>query len=247
MKTVPKIWFAQLDVRWRGLMAVFMLGAWCIGGLCGCASSAPQVQGDTASAVSEELEALKQAAESSYDRERAMAERLQLAEASKRGLEAQLGQLQERLVQLEGRLDTLKSDSVQVPPIDAVRSDGFEVMKAYRTALDNYRARHFDRALLQFAEILMAAPYSDWADNAQYWTGECYYGLGKYRQALAEFTKVFAFRKTEKADHAQLKIAYCYLALGERKRALSSFQKLLDEYPESEKAPIAHKEIQYLQ
>ena len=93
----------------------------------------------------------------------------------------------------------------------------------------------------------MRSSGSEWADNAQYWTGECYYGLGKYRQALTAFTKVFAYRKTEKADDAQLKIARCYLGLDEKSKALSSFQKLLDEYPESEYLSKAQKEMQYLQ
>ena len=94
--------------------------------------------------------------------------------------------------------------------------------------------------------MLAVAPFSEWSDNAQYWKGECYWGLGNYRQALTEFTKVFAFSKTEKADDAQLKIARCYLALGERNKALTALRKLLDEYPESEYMPAARKEMKYL-
>ena len=90
------------------------------------------------------------------------------------------------------------------------------------------------------------APYGSWADNAQYWKGECYYGMGKFDQGLTEFTKVFAYRKTEKADDAQLKIARCYLALGEKTSALRAFQQLVDEYPKSEYVGKAKKEISYL-
>lgn len=89
-------------------------------------------------------------------------------------------------------------------------------------------------------------PYGSWADNAQYWKAECYYGLGKYAQARTEFTKVFAYRKTEKADDAQFKIARCNLALGDKTGALRVFQQLIDEYPKSEYADTAKKEISYL-
>ena len=70
--------------------------------------------------------------------------------------------------------------------------------------------------------------------------------MGKFRQALSEFTKVFAFSKTEKADDAQLKIGRCYLALGERDQAIQAFRKLLEEFADSEYAATARKELKYL-
>ena len=66
------------------------------------------------------------------------------------------------------------------------------------------------------------------------------------RVALAEFTKVFAFAKTEKDDDAQVMIARCYKSLGESEEALSAYQKLREEYPESEYIPAARKEIERL-
>ena len=75
---------------------------------------------------------------------------------------------------------------------------------------------------------------------------ECLYGLGKYRKALTEFTKVFAYEKTEKADDAQLKVARCYMALGDEERAMSALRKLVEEYPDSEYAPIANGEMERL-
>jgi tol-pal system protein YbgF len=134
-----------------------------------------------------------------------------------------------------------------MPSRNAVaRAKKSDVFKIYQGALSEYRHRKYDHALVEFDRLLATAPFSEWSDNAQYWKGECYYGIGKYRQALTEFTKVFAFQKTEKADDAQLKIARCHLAMGERDKALSAFRKLLDEYPESEYVPIARKEMKYL-
>ena len=71
--------------------------------------------------------------------------------------------------------------------------------------------------------------------------------MGRFRQALTEFTKIFVYRNTEKDDDAQLKIARCYLSLGEKGRALMALRKLIDEYPESEYVANARREIRYLQ
>ena len=116
----------------------------------------------------------------------------------------------------------------------------------YQGALYYYRHEQYDRALVEFDRLLQKAPMSEWSDNAQYWKGECYYGLRKYQQALIEFTKVFAFSNTGKADDAQIKIANCHIKLGERDRALAALRKLIDEYPDSEYVPTARDKIKQL-
>ena len=191
----------------------------------------------------EEVEALKRAVEASYDRERAMADRLQQTEETN-------AQLQQELNALKKRPAPPPVDAIQVSTMSSRNAEAqakqSDVFKIYQGALAEYRNRKYDQALVEFDRLLAAAPFSEWSDNAQYWKGECYYGIGKYRQALTEFTKVFAFQKTEKADDAQLKIARCHLALGERDRALAAFRKLLDEYPDSEYVRAAQKEMKYL-
>lgn len=198
--------------------------------------------------VRDEIEALKRAVEASYDRERAMAERLRLSEETDSGLRNELNQHSEQLAAVRGRVDTLSPPRAKpVARAAAMRSQTLDVDRAYREAREQYGDRQYEMALGRFTEILVADPQSSLADNAQYWIGECYYGLGKFRQALTEFTKIFAYDRTEKADDAQLKIARCYLSLGEKDEAVSAFEKLLDEYPESEYVGVARKEMHYLQ
>lgn len=222
----------------------------CLLGMLGCAAPNEQL-GErldlSEMQTREELAALKGAAESSYDRERAMAERLQLVEEQNVDLES-------RVLRLESELEALQQAPAAAPPPIVQRSapapamgGGFDAMETYRQALDLYRMRQYDAALERFGRIVAEAPDSPRADNAQYWMGECHYGLGRFRPALAEFTKVFAYRKTEKADDAQLKIARCYLNLGAAEQAVSAFQKLVDDYPDSEYVTAAQKEMGYLQ
>jgi len=194
----------------------------------------------------DEIEALKRAVEASYDRERAMAERLRMSEETDSAMRSELEQQREQLAAVQSREEATAPAEPEVR-FAAPQPDAFDVARTYRKARAMYGDRQYEMALGQFAEILAAAPQSTLADNAQYWVGECYYGLGKFRQSLTEFTKIFAYSQTEKADDAQLKIARCYLALGEKDRAMAAFQKLLDEYPESEYVDAARKEMRYLE
>lgn len=195
----------------------------------------------------DEIEALKRAVEASYDRERAMAERLRLAEQQDAEMGQGVLQLQAQVSGISGRLDAVSSSPSPSRPAPEIFQPGaFDAMDAYRAAYASFHDRQYETALGQFAEIVATAPASNRADNAQYWMGECYYGLGKFRQALTEFTKVFAYPGTEKDDDAQFKMARCYLALGETDKAQAAFQKLLDEFPESEYLERSRKEIRYL-
>ncbi len=189
----------------------------------------------------EELGNLKRAVDASYERESAMAERLRTLEERLRTLE----ELRQEMIALKRQLEGMEEVEPAKTPVFS--STSFDVRSRYKTALRNYKNRRYDKALGQFAEILNRAPYNDLADNAQYWIGECYYGMGKYNQALTEFTKVFAYAKTGKADDAQFKIARCYMNLGKKEKALMAFQKLLDEYPESEYLSKGLKEMEFLQ
>jgi TolA-binding protein len=192
----------------------------------------------------EDVEALKRAVEASYDRERAMAERLLQAEEGNVEFRQQLSTLEQATQILRARLDSLHTQTFR--PSNGPGTASNDALSLYQRALTTYNGKQYVEAAAQFDRVLAAAPYGEWADNAQYWKGECYYGMGKFRQALAEFTKVFAFSKTEKADDAQLKIGRCYLALGERDHAIGAFRKLLEEFAESEYTSTARKELKYL-
>lgn len=227
---------------------------WCllpIMGLVACATTDPQVtqrMEQWESETREEVEALKRAVESSYDRERALAERLRQAEDVNAALQREIQQVREESDATRSYIDSLQNPTASPDGSRAIPFTGeIDVAAAYQAAFAQYRNRQYQTALDQFAELLTSAPYSELADNAQYWKGECFYGIGKFSQALTEFTKVFAYQKTEKADDSQLKIARCYMAMGEKDKALSAFQKLVDEYPKSEYVDVAHKEMKYLQ
>ncbi len=126
------------------------------------------------------------------------------------------------------------------------RPDTYKIQVSYKAALQDYYDGKFEQAIGEFGEILAMAPGSDLADNAQYWTGECYFSLKNYRKALSEFQKVFTYPKTNKGDAAQLKIALCYRELGEPANARAELRKLLRDYPRSEFRSRAQSELKTL-
>lgn len=118
--------------------------------------------------------------------------------------------------------------------IRAFRPGRYDEKSAYDVALKDFRERRYEQAIAEFTEILSIVPSSDLADNAQYWIGECRYGLGFYRTALEDFERVLGYRRSEKLDDAMLKIGCCHLRLGDQEQALGAFKRLLSSYPDSE-------------
>lgn len=189
----------------------------------------------------QDLESLRRSVETSFYREKELEERLIRAEERSILLEKQLSAIVDGLNGVDARIDSLKNFSAQVDVFPKSN-----LVERYRLGLSKYREEMYQDAQDIFEEVLRTAPKGDWADNAQYWKGECLYGLGEYRRALVEFTKIFAFSRTEKADDAQLKIARCYLRLQEETKAISAFRKLLNEHPKSEYVLRVRKELKRL-
>jgi TolA-binding protein len=104
----------------------------------------------------------------------------------------------------------------------------------YENALSLFHQHRYRDALNAFEDLLARDMNNKYSDNAQYWIGECQYALGRYREAILAFEKVFTFRFSNKNDYAQFKIGQCYYQLGQKERARQEFQNFLDNYPESE-------------
>ncbi len=143
-----------------------------------------------------------------------------------------------RIVQLEDRIKELEKQMQQAiatgAPPSTVRSGGYDVKASYDAALQDRKDKKYERAIEKFKDILVLAPLSNLADNAQYWIGESYYALGDYTQALVSFQNVFKYQNTEKDDDAQLMIGYCYLRLEHKDKAIEEFSKMIEKFPNSE-------------
>ena len=148
-------------------------------------------------------------------------------------LRAELGTKERKITELESILDDLRTATpTRTTTPAAVTTSEFKLR--YKDTLNEYRHYHYKGAIKQFENLIQLDPNNSLSDNCQYWIGECYYGLGKYEQAIVEFEKVFAFVNSNKEDAAQLKIGLCYLKLGDKARAKEEFERLVMKYPKSE-------------
>ena len=159
------------------------------------------------------------------------------------GLDAEINKLVMRLANLrtgDSRLATKGTGVARVTvriPAGAQASlpsaaGSFE--QRYERAIQLFNERAYAEARSIFAQLLREYPEHRLADNCQYWIGECLFGEKRYLEALAAFSKVFAFDATDKYDDAQIMIALCYIRMGVPERARVELQDFLKFYPKSE-------------
>lgn len=142
----------------------------------------------------------------------------------------ELAQQESRLRELELQLSRKGTTGARV----SVSGVSEEFRNGYENALGLYHQHNYREALSAFARLLATDDRNSLSDNAQYWIGECYYGLGNYNQAVAEFQKVLSFARSNKSDAALLKLGLCYIRLGDRSQARSEFEQLIANFPNSE-------------
>jgi len=226
--------------------------------LVGCGSGGP---GDL---TPEEVQSMQQRVESNTQGIDTL-QKTTAAQAEQLGsLSDQTAQIKDRVSLLESRMDFIDSTRFEVlQRLEDLESGGgmattgqqaqdtapltdTEYRSLYDRAYNQYQQSNYQEAMSLFTRVLEARPEGDLSDNAQYWIGECYYGLKNYTRAIVEFEKVFTFKESNKDDDAQLKLGLCYLNLGQKDKARDEFQRLVDFYPDSEYRSTAVKYLNQL-
>jgi tol-pal system protein YbgF len=119
--------------------------------------------------------------------------------------------------------------------------------KAYDEALKLMDRKEFRKAISQFQEFLKNNPNSEFADNAQYWIGECHYALKEFDQAILEFDAVRRkYPNGDKVPAALLKQGFAFAELGDRVDARLILQELIERYPLSAEATKAKERLKTL-
>lgn len=159
----------------------------------------------------------------------------------------QVTDLRNTLMERDARIQELQGGQQQMQTSRAAAPRGIAgadgIVQRYAEARNLYEQHRYAESAAAFQAILAENDKNSYADNCQYWIGECYYGMGKYAQAIAEFEKVFTFAKSNKSDAALLKLGLCYLQMGDRQQARSEFEQLIANYPSS---PFVEKARKYL-
>ncbi|HEY4186438.1 MAG TPA: tol-pal system protein YbgF [Polyangia bacterium] len=114
-----------------------------------------------------------------------------------------------------------------------------EPLRLYRQALEALRAGQQQAALAGFRHFLEGNPRHDYADNAQYWIGECYYDLHDYPAAEPEFRKVIeTYPHGNKVPDAMLKLGFTLMAEGQAAAGQAVLESLTRAFPKHEAARL---------
>lgn len=187
-----------------------------------------------------ELAGLQQAQD---ERLKSVSGEIKLLKDENRDLRASRDELAARVAHLARQSQTPKVEIVNQPsPAKAARESG--PPPEYLKAFGLYSANNFTAAIGGFESFLKENPQSDYAANALYWIGECYYTLSDLPRAKEAFLKVTeSYPKSTKAPDALLKLGYTLAALKEKEQAAGIFERIITSYPSSPAAVKARERL----
>jgi tol-pal system protein YbgF len=163
-----------------------------------------------------------------------------------------LEQLQVSLREVRIAQDAFAGRGVQAvtPKIEVVNPEPVQKTKdsgppaEYVKAFGLYSANNFNGAIQAFEAFLISSPQSEFAANATYWIGECYYTLSDLPKSLAYFQNVVdSYPKSAKTPDALLKLGYTQAAMKERDKSMKTFEYLIKTYPSSPAASKARERL----
>ncbi len=115
----------------------------------------------------------------------------------------------------------------------------------YKNALAELLSGKSKTARQQFFRFQMMYSKSTLMPNVWYWLGESYYVEGRYVDALLNFKAVWEqYPGSSKIPDAMLKAGYSCLRLQNRESAELYLKTILEKYPRSHSAVLAHKSLQ---
>jgi tol-pal system protein YbgF len=117
-------------------------------------------------------------------------------------------------------------------------------LRLYHRSLTALHAGRIARAVTGFRNFLARYPHHGYADNAQYWIGECYFDLKQFRSSAREFRRVFErYPHGNKVPDAMLKLGLSQLAIGERRDGRRVLETLRRTYPKKPAARLASERL----
>ena len=114
----------------------------------------------------------------------------------------------------------------------------------YSQAYTDYARGNYDLAIQGYQEYLRNYPDTEFADNAQYWIGECLYSKQKFPEAIQAWDDLFRkYPSSDKLPDARFKKGLALERLGRRREAAVEYRFVVDRYPNTEAARKAREKI----
>jgi len=202
------------------------------------------------------VEHLIQSSRKGDQRANELAGQIQSQDDQNKAVAAQIKRLEDTIRELRKSQDELKARfillSQQTPPpkIEVFNQEAPARGKDsgppadYVKAFGLYSANNFPEAITAFEAFMKNNPQSDYAANALYWIGECYYSLSDLPRSKDIFFKVAGnYPNSPKAPDAMLKLGYTLAAMKEKDKAAAIFESLIKSYPSSPAATKARERL----
>lgn len=130
------------------------------------------------------------------------------------------------------------------PKLDLRGVDATSPENIYRKAMEYLKEKNYDKASALFLYLVQSYPDSDLADNALYWTGECYYATHNYEDSIKYFNEVIQkYPDGNKVPDSMLKIGFAYLKMGNIQKAKEYLKLVVNNYPWSHPAKLAREKL----
>ena len=198
---------------------------------------------------------------------------LQTLSAKVDSLTAELNSLSARLDELAQRLESLSRPAgggspprpgpppAPSPSGGGRSSGGPSAEESYKAAYLDFSKGNYTLAIASFREFVRRFPDAPQADGAQYWIGESYVASAHaaatqgqadkakeaLQQAVQEYRKVFVnYPRGTQVPTALYKEALALEELKQVKLARARLQYLVDNFPQSQEAPLARERLKGL-
>ena len=122
-------------------------------------------------------------------------------------------------------------------------------LSGYQDALGAWRADDYTVCIERFTSFLQTWPNSGYADDAAYWLADCTYKNDEFKRAVVRFNAVVSvYPESPKAPDALYRQGESLLKLGPKfhEAARTVFKKVRKDYPESERAAEAARQLERL-
>ncbi len=137
-----------------------------------------------------------------------------------------------------------KEDGPEAAKDDDTEEDAAVVKDVYMAAYEAYKEDRTVEAREKFKALLMDYSENEYSDNARFWIAESYYKDGNYEDAILAYEELFKKNPgSDKEPGAMLKQGLAFYALKDRKTGKIILEKLIDKYPDSDQARLAHRKI----
>jgi tol-pal system protein YbgF len=122
-----------------------------------------------------------------------------------------------------------------------------EEIQAYRFAHAAWRSDDTTACVDRFRKFLQTYPASPYADDAAFWMADCHYKQTDFKNAVLRFDDVVRnYPAGNKAPDALFRQGESLLKLGPgyHEAAKRAFERVIKEYPDSERAEEARKQLE---